>query len=120
MSLNCKASQMIAQSLPRSVLHAFTAWDVGVSKVCIRHGAELTAQCGHCQHTNVRSHSNFVVPGWFAACDNFLGYQGITGPKRPESDEYQVLMDQSERIGVRKSIIHHWKAVKPAPSTNLQ
>lgn len=75
------------------------AWDIGVNKVCTRHGVELTAQCGHCQHTNVRSHSNFVVPGWCTACDHFLGYPRITGPKKPESDEHQVLMDQSERIG---------------------
>ena len=59
-------------------------WDVGVNKVCHRHGTPLVAHCPICHHSRVRHTSHCVVPGWCCRCGAFLGTPGNGQPLQPE------------------------------------
>lgn len=81
------------------------AWDIGVNKVCSEHGVPLVSRCGHCERSNVRNNANFVIPGWCTACDHYLGCPEPMGPKKRISDDENILLEQSKRIGELLAVV---------------
>lgn len=76
------------------------AWDIGIVKICARHGVPLWARCPHCKKSNVRHSANVVVPGWCTSCGHFLGQEPPAAEPSPcQEERTRALAMQTGLVG---------------------